>query len=264
MSPDPKHIMPQFDPPFLLLLATVWVAGLVRGFAGFGTGMIIAPVAAALYGPQMAVVVIFVVDTFPAIPVTIPALRQARWREVLPVAFGAALLVPLGVFILKNGDPTLLRWFICALILASVAVLTSGWRYHGPRTMPVSIGVGGLSGFLGGVAAIPGPPPILYWMASPLPAMMVRANMLVLLLISELASGINLWAADLFTETALWHGVFAAPAYFIGILVGWRMFGLASEATYRRIAFTIILLASLGAMPVFDGMTLMDPDPSGG
>ena len=45
---------PALDVPFLALIATVIVAGVARGMSGFGSGMIIAPVAAAIYGPQVA------------------------------------------------------------------------------------------------------------------------------------------------------------------------------------------------------------------
>ena len=79
---------PAFDGPFLALVVTVVVAGVARGMSGFGSGMIIAPVAAAIYGPQVAVPMVAILETFPTIPITIPALPLARWREVLPVTVG--------------------------------------------------------------------------------------------------------------------------------------------------------------------------------
>jgi uncharacterized protein len=42
--------LPDFmsEPQFLLLLAVIAVAGVARGMSGFGTGMIVAPVAGAI------------------------------------------------------------------------------------------------------------------------------------------------------------------------------------------------------------------------
>ncbi|MEP4752117.1 MAG: sulfite exporter TauE/SafE family protein, partial [Nitratireductor sp.] len=105
--------LPDFDLSLAILLGTVLVGGIARGMSGFGTGMIVVPVAAALYGPKAALVIVVLIDTLPIIPVTIPALKVARWREVLPVLAGLGLLLPVGIQILKWGDPTVLRWLIC-------------------------------------------------------------------------------------------------------------------------------------------------------
>ena len=139
---------PAFDGPFLALVVTVVVAGVARGMSGFGSGMIIAPVAAAIYGPQVAVPMVAILETFPTIPITIPALPLARWREVLPVTVGMAVFLPAGAYVLSQSDADLLRWIICIAILACAAVLWTGWRYRGPRGLPISFGVGSVAGLL--------------------------------------------------------------------------------------------------------------------
>ena len=50
--------LPSFDGPFVILAVTVLVAGIARGLSGFGTGLIVAPVAGALYGPKAAFVIL--------------------------------------------------------------------------------------------------------------------------------------------------------------------------------------------------------------
>ena len=246
--------MPEFfsQPQFLLLLAVIAVAGVARGMSGFGTGMIVAPVAGAIYGPQWALVIIVIIDVLPTIPVTLPALRHATWREVVPVTVGALALFPVGIAILKAGDPVVLRWVISASILACVAVLWSGWRYTGPRNLAVSAAAGGVAGTLSGIAQIPGPPVIAYWMASGAPALIVRANLLSFFFLSEFISVANLWAADMFDRGPVTLGIAAMPLYFAGLLVGWRLFGLASDRTYRIVTFGLIIAAAVLALPVWD------------
>ncbi|MCB1427173.1 MAG: sulfite exporter TauE/SafE family protein [Zhengella sp.] len=167
---------PTFDITLAAVLAVLLLAGLVRGFSGFGTGMVAIPVLAATHDPVTAVVVIAIVDSLPQLPAALPALRYARWREVLPLAAGAVLLLPAGLAVLRHGDPLVLRWVICLGVLAALVALASGWRYHGPRPPVLSGGVGAVAGFLGGIAGIPGPPPVLYWMASPEPQGVIRAT----------------------------------------------------------------------------------------
>jgi len=243
-------VWPAFDVSFAIVVVTVMVAGVARGMSGFGSGMIIAPVAAALYGPQVAVPMLALLDSFPTIPVTIPALRLARWREVLPVTAGLLVFLPVGVYLLAHGNETALRWTICLAILICAGVLWSGWRYRGPRSLPISFGVGGMSGILSGVASVPGPPVIFYWMASDLPALLVRANLLSLFLISDLLSIANYWVARLFSGEVIGLALAATPPYFVALLIGSRLAGLASEATYRRVTFVLIVISAVLAIPL--------------
>lgn len=243
---------PTLDLGMTVLLFVIFVAGLAKGLSGFGSGMIIAPVAGALYGPKAALAIIVLIDSLPSVPVTLPALKLARWREVLPVTLGLFVCFPAGIWLLVNGNEAALRWLICAAILVCVAVLYSGWRYRGPRTPATALGVGGVAGVLSGIASIPGPPVIAYWMASGLPAAIVRANLLTLFLLGEFVSLGNLWLAGLLQREVVMQAIVAAPFYLAGLLAGWAAFGVASERTYRLVTFGLVAFAAILAMPAFD------------
>jgi uncharacterized membrane protein YfcA len=245
---------PTLDLPLAVLVAVVLVAGIARGMSGFGSGMIVAPVAGAVHGPTSALVILFILDSLPTVPITVPAMRIARWHEVLPAFAGLFLLYPLGVFILVHGDVTVLRWIIAIAIFASVAVLALNWRYRGPRNLATSFGAGGVAGVLSGIAAIPGPPVIAYWMASDYPAAIVRANLLSFFALEALISAIVLSAAGLIEWQVVIVGLICAPFYFAGLTLGGRLFHRASEQSYRFFTFVLILLAAFLALPLFDGV----------
>lgn len=242
------------DPAFLALLGIVAIGGLVQGFSGFGAGMVIGPVAAALYSPQSAVVILFVVGTLPMIPLVVGALGKVQLREILPILVGFGLTMPLGVWFLKTGDTTVLRWFISITILLAVAVLWSGWRYTGPRNPAVNVGVGAASGFLGGAASIAGPPVILYWMALRTGSGHVRANLIVFLTLSAVFTALGLVVSGIVTTDRLARGIACSPVFIAALFIGARLFGLASDSTYRRIAYTIVTLAAVLALPALDGL----------
>lgn len=243
-----------FGPALYVVVAAVFVAGVVRGFSGFGTAMIVGPATAAAYSPQTAVVVIMIIDTLPMLPLVVPALKKVEAREIAPVVAGYALALPLGIWFLKTGDTTLLRWFMSAIIFIVVVVLWSGWYYRGPRTVPVRLGVGGMSGFLGGSTSVLGPPVILYWMAMRTGAGFVRANLMVYLTVAEVFAFVGLFVGGLLTGPAVSLGIICSPFYLIGLLIGAGLFGTASEATYKRVALAIVLAAAVLAMPALDGL----------
>ncbi|QBK31701.1 sulfite exporter TauE/SafE family protein [Roseitalea porphyridii] len=236
------------------VIAAVAVAGVVRGFSGFGTAMIVVPIAAAAYSPQIAVVIVALIDTLPMVPLIAAAWPRADWRQLPPILAGYAIALPLGLWFLIAGDPTLLRWFMSVVIFIVVAVLWSGWYYTGPRNLPVRMAVGGMSGFLGGAASIAGPPVILYWMALRTGAGVVRANLIIFLAAAELFAIAGLYVSGLFTARSVSLGIACMPVYLVALFVGARLFGMASEAGYRRVALIIVACAALLALPALDGL----------
>lgn len=58
----------------------------------------------------------------------------------------------------------------------------------------------------------------------------------------------------LFTPEALTVALVAGPAYGFGMLTGPRLFYLASDETFRRIAIAIVAVVALMSLPVFDGL----------
>lgn len=242
-----------WDPQILfpLVLATI-AAGLVRGFAGFGAGLIVMPVASALIDPRLAAATFLIIDTVLTLPMIPSAVRKCHWPTVLPAAIGALCTVPIGAYVLINADVSLLRWGIPILILAMLALLLSGSRYHGAPIWQASLGVGGIAGFLGGVAQIPGPPVVTYWMAGPLPAATIRANLITFFAISTVGSVLSYLAGGLFTLEIVQYLVVVAPAYALSVWIGTRGFSRASEASFRKIAYGLIAIAAITSLPVLD------------
>jgi uncharacterized membrane protein YfcA len=245
-------ILPYSPGTISVLVGVAMVAGLVRGFTGFGAAMIFMPVASVLVGPKIAVILIWTVDLLASMPILIPALSKARWRDVLPVGAGSAMTVWLGVYWLKHGDAEAVRWVISAAILVVVLVLWSGWRYLGPRPIPLSLVVGWIAGFAGGAAQLSGPPAVVYWMASPDAAWQVRANIITLIFITALMSGATLYVNGLFVQNALVGALICAPVYLLAIVSGQRFFGMVSEQGFRRFVFFMILAVAVLTLPVFD------------
>ena len=242
------------DPAFQTVLLAVVVGGIARGFAGFGTGMIVIPIAAAMYSPQVALILLVVMDSWPSVIPTFQARKKVQWGEVLPILFGFVLALPLGIAFIKYGDAITLRWFISVIILVAVSVLWSGWQYRGRRDFPISASVGAMCGFLGGSTQIPGPPAIIYWMATRTGAGIVRANILMLFMITEFISMGGYWLGGLFSWESALKGILASPVYFVSIMIGSALFKLVSEKTYRTITFMLILCSAILSLPLLDGV----------
>jgi uncharacterized membrane protein YfcA len=237
-----------FAAPFLIAAAVAFVAGMVRGFAGFGAAMLMTPVFSALYGPAFGVALCLLMEIAVALPLLPKAVPFVDWRRIGLLSVAAAAGAPLGNWALRSIDPDPMRWIISAIVLGAVALLASGWRYHGPPVTAATLGAGASSGFLNGLSGMAGPPIVFYYLAGSDSAERVRASLTTYFIFVDLIAiavfGLN---GSLKVDTGL-HALCLAPAVILGGLLGERLFPLASESFYRRIALVLLVAVALGVL----------------
>lgn len=237
---------------FWFLCFGAFLAGLVRGFAGFGTAMIYLPVAGQVLGPFEALTTLIIIDlTAPLIHVP-RALRDGHPADVLRLAVGAAIAVPFGVWALTLVAPEAFRWGVSVTALCVLICLITGIRYRGELTKGLIFLTGLAGGFLGGSVGIPGAPVILLYMASTLPAKTVRANNTLYLILADVILLAVLGLRGLLAFSALAIGVLAILPYLVGNWLGAKMFRPGHEELYRRIAYFIIGASAISGMPIWD------------
>ena len=242
------------DTALVVAILAAFVAGLVRGFSGFGSALVFMPVASAAFSPALAAPTLLVVDFTLTLPLVFHAVRHCGWRTVIPAAVGAFAAAPLGAMVLRYGDPLMLRWAITAVVVVLLALLASGWRYHGEPRIAASLGAGGASGFLNGFGQVGGPPLIAFWISGPFAPLEIRANMLVFFALSSLSSFAAYFWNGLFTAEVGRLVLFIAPAFAVALFAGGRLFQRSGAGTYRRIAYIIIGVAAFASMPLFDSI----------
>ncbi|MBB4281375.1 putative membrane protein YfcA [Agrobacterium tumefaciens] len=127
------------SPTLLAMFAgAAFLAGLARGFSGFGAALIFIPLASAIVGPRVASAVLLVVDGVLTLGMIPPAFRMADRREVFIMAAGAFVGIPVGTLLLSKGDPLTLRWLISGVVVVLLLFLVSGWRYSGRPKTPLT------------------------------------------------------------------------------------------------------------------------------
>jgi uncharacterized membrane protein YfcA len=242
------------DRRFVLALLIAALAGLVRGFSGFGSALIHIPLMAALYSPRIAAVTIVLIDFVGAAPLSVREFPKCNWRDVLPMTLATAIAIPLGATALLLIDPVMLRWFIAFLILVLLVPLAVGWRYHGEPKLPLTLGVGLFAGFGAGSVQIAAPAVVLYWLGATRHIATVRANFMVFLLMTDVLGILIYGWKGLLTPDGIALAILLAPAFFVAMACGSYFFHGASDTLYRRIAYAIIGFAAVFSLPLFDGI----------
>jgi uncharacterized membrane protein YfcA len=244
--------LPSLDHAFWIVAVLALIAGAVRGFVGFGAGMIMIPFVSALYGPKIGASSILVADGILTIPYLLKSIRYCEPRTVAPVALGAVLAIPIGAYLLTTVDPTPIRWAMVPLIAGLLAITLSGWRYQGVPKVGVSLATGATSGFLSGLIQLSGPPVIVLWMSGPFPPQTIRANIFVYFAVTTVVAVISYIVGGVFSTDLLPVLVPMIPCYAVGLVVGGRFFGKADPKLFRRVAVVLIGCAVIVSLPVLD------------
>ncbi|GGX48373.1 membrane protein [Tateyamaria omphalii] len=234
------------------LIAAIVAAGLVRGFAGFGSGMIIMAAASSVLSPFAALAFLVVVEFWGPLPNLRAAWRDGDLNEAKFLLLGVAVGMPLGLWTLSFVAPEVFGWGVSVAILFLLAALMSGWRYTGPMGPRMIAGVGTFGGFLGGLAGIPGPPVILLYMASAKAIAVIRANFLLYLLgIDVMMLGI-FWVFDLLDAQAVIIGLVLVPLYMVANVAGAWLFDPKAERLFRAVAYIVIAASAILGLPIWE------------
>jgi len=175
------------------------VAGLMRGFAGFGSAMLMAPIFAILFGSADMVVTVVAIEMVVSVQLFPQVRRNADWRTLAPMSIAACAAMPLGVWLLASVDKGTIVTAVSAVIVAFVVLMWSGWKYRGRRSAFAGAAVGAVSG-----------------------AMMATTSVGAIILFPVMAAGA--WAGG-----RLFHGLASERLYrnvTLGILFATGMFGL--------------------------------------
>jgi uncharacterized membrane protein YfcA len=238
----------------IAIAVIAFISGLARGFSGFGSALIFMPLASSMASPRLVAAVLLIIDFIAAAPLAPNAWKHADRQATAVMVSGALVGVPLGTYFLSRLDPVTTRWIISGFVFALLLLLLSGWRYRGKDHAAISIGVGGLSGFCSGLAQTGGPPIVAYWLGRPLPSVVARANILLFFAASDFFSVVSYSLSGLVTSEAIRFSLVIGPVYAVGVMLGAKLFGRASETLFRAICYVLIAAAVVIGLPLLDGV----------
>jgi uncharacterized membrane protein YfcA len=233
------------------LMLAIGLAGIVRGFTGFGTALIFVPVAGIFLAPQVVVGVITLTGIASTSALLPRAWGQADRREVGVLALAALITVPLGLWLMGMLDPVTIRWIVATVAAITLGALIAGWRFSGVVSRPMLIAIGAVAGVIGGLTGLTGPVVILFYLAGQSLAQTVRANTILFLAVLDVVIVANL----LLQGRVEWHifllALVLAVPYFITSLIGQALFDPRHERLYRWAAYAVIGLAVLSGLPLW-------------
>ena len=215
-------------------MAVVLLAGMVRGFAGFGFSALTVAGMSLLFSPAQVVPVAFVLEVLASLSLLRSVWRDIDWAWLKPLLIGNAFAIPLGVWMLAIVPEAPLRATISLVILTAAILLLTGFHPPWKDSPPLRLGTGLVSGVLNGLAAIGGMAVAVMLFATTISGAAARATLIALFFATDIYS--LAWAGGhgLLDATLLvWIAWLVVPML-TGIWIGSRHFLKVDEAGFRR------------------------------
>lgn len=244
----------------MLIAGILFFGAVVQGAAGFGLGLVAVPllVLAGLGLPEAITVAMLAT----AVQTGWNCYRHhadVDWRGTIPLLVSRLIGLPVGVFclvLLVGEGPERVKQAIGAMVL--LAVVTQWALKIKPRQ---SVGAGWtataglLSGWMGGLAGIGGPPLVLWVMAHDWPAKRARAFLWACIL--QLTPPLILllwWRFPDETIQGVILGLLMIPVALLGAVVGAWLGSQLSRQRLRQVAYGMLVVIAIAAIvgPMFE------------
>jgi len=226
-------------------LGVVAAAGFMRGFTGFGFAMAGVPLLAIVIAPAKAVPYVIVLQLAMGIWDWREIKKRAHWPTLPWLMAGALIGTPIGAagLVLMSADWA--RLAIAASVLLAVVLLARGMRFAKMPPPPALGATGMLAGVLNGVAAMPGPPVIVLFLAGPLSVEVGRASMVGFFAYSNAVGAVTAGVAGLLNWGIVFLALVSVPLLLGAQWLGRRAYARGGDAMYRRVALWFLAALSL-------------------
>jgi len=232
---------------FLIVLIVIF-SGFLRGFIGFGSGLLMIPILSFFYSPIFAMVFNIVIEIPATIYLTFVGIKKANLKEITPMMATMMLTIPFGTIFLVSVDEQIIKTLMSILLIFFVILIGSGWRIKSTITKYVLVLGGAISGLMQGATGMGGPPYVTVLLSKNDSDEVARANILVITSGLVISAIMSLYYFGLFTKDILFTGAITAPVYVFATYIGTRFFNFSGNKYYRNsslVALGIVGVATL-------------------
>ena len=239
----------------LLSSGAIFVAAIVRGFAGFGFSLISITAISLLLPVVQIVPTIFLMEVLASINLLPSIWRDIDWRSLRWVLLGYLAGLPVGVQVLVSLPQAPAQVALGLVVISAAVMMLRGFRLARRPGPTASTGIGAASGLLNGAFGVGGPPVVLFYFSAPGAASIGRASIIFYFFCTDLL-GVSYFATQgLLTAQNLVRLAFWLPALLVGVWLGMRIFKQASEQVFR--VWVLRILIGLAALVAVNGIATL-------
>lgn len=229
------------------VLAIVVFSGILRGLTGFGFAIVAVPLLSSVVEPRLAVAIAAPLQLAIGLLDAPKAWGLAHRPPMAGLLMGALVGTPLGMIALRVTPAGPQRLVVAVAALVALAAV---WRGRVGRDSVIAGHpgpVGFVSGLLNGLAAMPGPPVVTYFLTAPISDGAARASLIVYFAVTSLFAVAAGFAVGIIDTPAMWLALLCLPFLIVGNWLGALLFGFGHAALYRVAGLAALALAAAAA-----------------
>ncbi len=235
--------------PFVLAYSAmaIFAAGVVRGLTGFGFSALAVSSIALVLPPAQIVPAVLLLEVLASFWMLPAVWRDIHWSWMGWLVAGNAVGIPLGVLLLADGDPNVVKAVIAALVLLFAVLIARHWTPPWREGHGLRLATGLVSGLCNGLAAIGGLAAVVMLLSSAVAVASTRATLVALFVVIDIyAVGLAAWQGLVGRDLLLAVGWWLLPML-AGVAVGGRWYRRTGSGRFREtVVRVLIVLAALG------------------
>ncbi|HEY9052833.1 MAG TPA: sulfite exporter TauE/SafE family protein [Gammaproteobacteria bacterium] len=226
-----------------LSILIIVMAFLIRGIAGFGSGLIAIPLLALMFPLSLVVPVVGLLDFIAASSHGLKHRKSISWQTILPLLPFTFIGIVAALYMFKTVDADLLRKalgvFILLFAFYTLFVKTQGLQ--GSRFWAIPAGLFG--GFISALFGTGGPFYVLYMRVRQLDKQVFRATAAAIFLIDGSSRIVGYYASGFYSVNTLILVGVALPLMVLGLYIGEHIHTSLSQQDFQR-GISLILIVS--------------------
>ncbi|MFC1940048.1 sulfite exporter TauE/SafE family protein [Chloroflexota bacterium] len=234
-----------FSTPWFLVFCAVLFASFIRGLAGFGLALILAPILLLIFNPASMVVINSLLALLSNILILLRYFAKVNFKRIIPMALSSLLGIPIGVWVITVIDPHILKMSIGIIIIGFAIPIAIGYHKSFADEKLASSIAGLLSGILSTSTSLGGPPIVILMHGQYWPKDVIHPSLSAYFMFLCCGSIGALSLAGQVSMEMIKTAASLTPAMLLGVYLGMIIFNRVNALFFRGISMCIVICTGL-------------------
>ena len=230
---------------FLLIIFTVFIASIIRGFNGFGFSATCISGFSFILPAIEVVPIILILEVFISIFMVPYIWNKIDWNFVFKLLIGITIGSPIGLYLLKYLSPQTTHLYVCVIIIFFSLLLMKGYSNQKINNNGSKIFTGIISGTLNGLTTLGGMPVALFLLVTSIQPAVIRGSLAALFFLTDVYAFVLSFFGGIVDMITIYRTLPLIIILPIGVYIGDKFFVKSKEETYRKVVFYFLIIVSI-------------------
>ena len=228
-----------------LIIFTVFIASIIRGFNGFGFSATCISGFSFILPAIEIVPIILILEVIISIFMAPYIWNKIDWNFVFKLLFGITIGSPIGLYLLKHLSPDITHLSVCILVIFFSFLLMRGYVNKKINNDYGKFFTGIISGTLNGLTTLGGMPIALFLLITSIQPAVIRGSLAALFFLTDIYAFVLSFFSGIVDMITIYRVIPLIIILPLGVFIGNKFFIKSKEETYRKVVFYFLIFISI-------------------